>query len=309
MNRITSKNNAIFLGLPYLVFFIGSFIYFGFFADYIFFYQEKTSLFVCSSDFLFENLHQPGGLLIYFGKFLTSFFYFQLVGAAIVSAILTLIILTVSKTINFLSGKEYFIFQFIIGTALFYLQTDYRFLVFNNLGILLQLVLFFLVIRYSGFLKGWIPVLITPLWYFMTGGFAWIFVFLLTFSLAIDKARKGWIKMIVLWCLNLVMFYVFKEFLFFQSGNTLLMFPFTELNTGSQQILFFAVAGIISILPVTGLIRFSLSEKYKVSALAGYLIATTLAVILLIGIGINRFDKKSKQYFQVEKLFYQIPNT
>src|ERR1035437_1005513 len=95
MNQNTSKNNSFFLCLPYLVFFFGSFIYFGFFANYIFFYQEKTSLFVCSSDFLLENIHQPGGLLIYFGKFLTSFFYYPLVGAAIVSTILALIILTI----------------------------------------------------------------------------------------------------------------------------------------------------------------------------------------------------------------------
>src|SRR5512133_2702620 len=115
MNRNTTKKDILFSWLPYMVFFLGSFIYFGFFADYIFFYQEKSSLFICSSDFLFENLHQPGGLLIFLGIFLSAFFYCPFIGATIVSAILTLIILTGSKIISFLSGKNSVILPFVIG--------------------------------------------------------------------------------------------------------------------------------------------------------------------------------------------------
>ena len=305
MNRITTKKELFFSVLPYLIFFAGSFIYFGFFADYIFFYQEKSALFICSFDFLLEYLHQPGGFLIYLGKFFSTFFYYPLVGAAIVSAILALIVLTISGIIGFLTGRRAMIVPSIIGIALFFLQTDYRFLLFNNLGLLLQMAFFFLSIRYLRFLKGWVPVLITPLWYFVTGGFAWVFSLMLTFNLAFDKKGKGWIKILLLWCLNLITFYVSKEFLFFQSGKTLLIFPFTELSSESQQIIFLAVGGILSILPVIARIKFSMPGKMRVSDFAGGLITTTLIAIALIIIGIKQFDKKSKQYFQVEKLFYE----
>jgi len=305
MNRIKTNNNLFFSCLPYLVFFIGSFIYFGFFVDFILFYQEKSSLFIFSSDFLFENLHQPGGLLIYLGKFFSTFFYYPLAGAVIVSAIITLIVLTISKIIGFLTGKNAKIVPFIIGIALFYLQTDYRFLIYNNLGLLLQLALFCLAIRYLTFLRGWIPVLITPLWYFAAGSFAWVFSLLMTFYFAFDKEKKGWTKIVALWCLNFLTLYISKEFLFYQTGKTLLIFPFSELNTGSQPVLFLSVAGILSILPAIARIKFGLPVKMRVSDFVGSLITTILVVIILVIIGVQRFDKKTKQYFYVEKLFYQ----
>ena len=305
MNRFKTNNSLFFPWLPFLAFFIGSFIYFGFFVDYILFYQEKSSLFIFSADFLFENLHQPGSLLIYLGKFFSTFFYYPLAGALIVSAIITLIVLTISKIIGFLTGGNAKFVPFIIGVALFYLQTDYRFLLFNNLGLLLQLALFCLVIRYLNFLKGWIVVLITPLWYFATGGFALIFSLLLTFWFAFNKEKKGWIKIVVLWCLNFLTFYISKEFLFFQTGKTLLIFPFSELNTGSQPVLFISVAGILSILPVIARIKFSLPFKLKVHDFAAGLITATLISIFLVTIGIKQSDKKTRKYFHVEKLFYQ----
>ena len=305
MNRIKTNNTLFNFWLPYLVFFIGSFIFFGFFVDYILFYQEKSSLFIFSSDFLLENLHQPGGLLIYLGKFFSTFFYYPFAGAAIVSGIITLTILTISKIIGFLTGKSTRIVPFIVGAALFYLQTDYRFLLYNNLGLLLQLALFYLALRYLTFLKVWIPVLITPLWYFATGGFAWIFSILLTFYFAFDKEKKGWIRIIALWCLNLIIFYLSKEFLFFQTGKTLLIFPFSDLNTGPQQILFLSIAGILSVLPLISRINFSLPDKTRISDFPGSLITLIMLVIILVIIGIQRFDNKTKQYFYVEKLFYQ----
>jgi len=305
MNRNTTKNDLFLTALQYLLFFTGSFIYFVFFADYIFFYQEKSSLFISSSDFLLENLHQPGGILVYLGKFFSTFFYFPLAGAVIVSVILSLIVLTVSKILGFLTGKRAVIVPFLIGILLFYLQTDYRFLLFNNLGVLLQLVLFYLSIRYVIFGRGYIPVLITPVWYFVTGGFAWLFCFMLTSNLVFNKERRGWVKIVTLWILILITIYISKEFLFFQTAENLLKFPFSELNTGEQQPLFLSAIGILSILPLAAGIKFSMSDKFSVSDFVKGLVTTILMVMVLFIIGFQRFDVKNKQYFHVEKLFYQ----
>jgi hypothetical protein len=305
MNQIKINNKTFFTWLPYLVFFAGSFIYFGFIADYIFFYQEKSSLFIFSYDFLLENLHQPGGLLIWLGKFFSTFYYYPIAGAIIVSSILTLNALLVSKIIFILSGYHTRIIPFIIGATLFYLQTDYRFLLFNNLGLLLQLSLFWLVIRFLTFVKGWIPVIISPLWFYATGGFAWVFQLLITFYLLFDEKNKGWIRLLVFWSLSFITYYISKEYLFFQSGKTLITFPFSDYNTGSQQIIMFAIAGIISILPVISKIRSLLKDRLVISDFTGNLVVTIFLVILIVTTGIRRFDNKKKQYFYVEKLFYQ----
>src|SRR5664280_851967 len=161
MNQSKTNNNLLLSRLPYLVFFFASFIYFGFFGNYIFFYQEKSSLFFFSLDFLRENLHQPGGFLIWFGKLFSTFYFYSLAGAVIISAFLTLIVILISEIIYALSGHYSRLFSLIIGVSLFYLQTDYRFLLFNILGILIQLALFWFILKYLHFMKGWTCLLYT----------------------------------------------------------------------------------------------------------------------------------------------------
>src|SRR5450759_615275 len=299
------NRNRLLKWLPYLVFFAGSYIYFGFFADYILFYQEKSSLFIFSHDFLIENIHQPGGLLIWLAKFLSTFFYYPVAGAVIVSAVIILIILSISKIIGLLTGKDAKIFPFIIGLTLFWLQTEYRFFLYNNLEILLQLALFWLAIKYLKQVNGWIPVVINPLWYFATGGFAWVFSLMLTFCFIFDKEKKGWIKIIALWCLNFLIIYISKEILFFQPLKILLLFPFTEVNTGLQQVYFLSVTGILSILPLISKIKLRVPSRISVSEFTGSIIITIFMILILFIIGLQRFDKKVEQYFHVENLFHQ----
>lgn len=305
MNQNMKINRSFISWLPYLVFFIASFIYFGFFGNYIFFYQEKSSLFIFSLDFLRENLHQPGGFLIWLGKFFSTFYYHPLAGALILTSVLTLNTVLVSKIFNTLRGQQSGVIPFLIGASLFYLQTDYRFLLFNNLGLLLQLALFWFVIRYLLFLKGWAPVILAPLCIYATGGFAWVFLLLTTFYLIFDKENKGWIRIIALWCLCFITFYISKEYFFFQSGKSLLTFPFSDQNTGSQQILFLSVTGIISVVPLISKIRFRLPYKFRISEFYISLITSALLIIILVITGSYRYDKKAKQYFYVENLFYQ----
>jgi hypothetical protein len=299
------KFNTLLSWLPYLVFFAGSLIYFGFFGNYVFFYQEKSSLFILSFDFLKENLHQPGSLLVWIGKFFSTFYFYPTAGAIILSSILTLIILSASKIIHDLTGKEGRVIPFMIGAALLYLQTNYRFLLFNHLGLLFQLALFLFAIRYLTFFKGWSVVLLAPICFYVTGGFMWVFLSLMTFYLVFIKEHDGWVRIIALWSLSLIAFFLSKEFLFFQSGKTLLTFPFTDTNTGSQQFLFISVTVVISILPAISKIRIRLPEKLRISDFYLALITTIILAIVLALIEIYQYDNKTKQYFFVEKLFYQ----
>ena len=305
MNQSKTNNNLLLSRLPYLVFFLASFIYFGFFGNYIFFYQEKSSLFFFSLDFLRENLHQPGGFLIWFGKLFSTFYFYSLAGAVIISAFLTLIVILISEIIYALSGHYSRLFSLIIGVSLFYLQTDYRFLLFNILGILIQLALFWFILKYLHFMKGWTAVIIAPLIIYATGGFAWIFLLIVTLYFLFDKENKGWIRLIALWCFGIATFYISKEYLFFQSGKTLLTFPFSDQNTGFQQVIFISVAGIISFIPIIAKLNFRLHDKLKISDFTVSIITSLILIMILSIIGIRRFDIKTKQYFYVENLFYQ----
>jgi Family of unknown function (DUF6057) len=297
----TLLNNCI----PYLIFFTGSFIYFGFFGDYVLFFQEKSALFIFSADFLSQSFHQPGGLIIWLGELITTFFFHPLAGAFILAALLTLFIIIVRKTVRNLTGNDSIFLPFIFGLALFYLQTDYRFLVLNIAGMLLQIALFYISVKYLTMVKGWIPVFITPFWYFIAGGFSWIFVLLLILYFAFYRVISGWLKIIAVFSVLLLIIYISKEFLFFQSLKTLLLYPTNVQNTGFHPILFYSVVAIFCLIPLISKIKVKLPARFKISDSTVTIILSGFTVILLFVAGIAGYSKKDSQYFQVEKLFYQ----
>jgi hypothetical protein len=302
MKENINNNNRFLHFLPFVIFFTGSFLFFGFFADYVEFYQEKLSLFIFSHDYLIDNLSQPGSLLIYLGRFLTTFYYSPVAGAAIISLIICLIIYMISVIIRFLTEKESILLPLFFGTAFFILQTNYHYLLYNNLGVLLQLVFFYLAIKY---LKGFIPVIIFPFWYFFTGGFAWIFGLMYVLYLALKSIRKEWPKIVSLFALCFLVIYLLKEFFLFQTFKNLLIFPLSDEGTGSQIKFFIPVMALIILIPLTVKIkiRFPFWVKQKESL---KIIIITLISLLLVSVpALLRFDKVNKEYFHAEKLFLQ----
>ena len=303
MVRKNPNIDAFISWLPYLLIFACSFVYFGFFCNYIFFPQEKSSLFIFSSDFLNENLHQPGGLLIWLGKFFSTFYYFPVIGAIILSSVLTLSAILISKIILILEGQKSLFIPGLVIVTLFFLQTDFHFLLFCNLGLLLQLSIFCLVLKYLTFLKGWIPVIIVPIWFYFTGSFTFIYLLLITLYFAFDKKNKGWTRIFALWCISALTFYISKELVFPLSGKTLLTFPFPEHIEFLQEILFISAAAIISLLPLISKIRpgiFKSASEFSVN-----LYSSVILLIFMAIIGLNRFDIKTRRYLHVEELFYQ----
>jgi hypothetical protein len=284
---------------PYLIFFIIPFIYFEFFAGYIFFYQEKSFLFLTSSGFLKESLHQPGGLLLYLGKFLSSFYYFPVAGAIIVSVIISLAVFLTTAVIRFITGFSPKYLPYLVGILLFYLQTNYQYRLFNSAGFLLQIAAFYFTIKY---LKGWLAVVIAPVLYFVSGGFSLIYFVMVSLHFILSKEKPGLIKLALLWLPGLILFYISKEFLFYQSVKTLILFPFTPESTGSQVYTFAAEIALVALIPLLARIKsgFTLSGRVW---LAGQ-VPLIFAAVILAFIAFQRFDIKTKKYFHVEKLFY-----
>jgi hypothetical protein len=305
MIKTQTKNSILYRRGPLLAFFVSVFIYFAFFGNYVLFYQEKFALFIFSFDFLKENLHQPGGLLIWLGKLFSTFFYHPFTGALVIAAILSLTVFYVSEIIKFLSRKNAVIPSVFAGTILFYVHTDYQFFLFNSLGLLLQLIVFYYSIKYLRFLKGWVPLLFGPLLYFATGGFAWIFIILSSLWLAAGNEKKKWIKLLLLWSVSFLTFYVSKEFFFFQTTKILLTFPFTELNSGAQHTFFLPACAIISLLPLLLNIKIRLTNKLTLTKPTGFFITGVVIIVAMGIISYVNYDKKTSNYFHVEKLFYK----
>ena len=154
--------NPFLLYLPYFILLLILLSYFTLYIDYIFFYQEKSSLFLFSAEILSEYLGKPGSFLVTLGNFLTAFYYYPWIGALIVSSIICLIAIYIARILKAYTRKNQVIIPFLIAGALLFLQSNYQFFLYNILGILLQLVLFYLTIKTLKILKGWLPVFLFP---------------------------------------------------------------------------------------------------------------------------------------------------
>ena len=302
MTKKHPKYSSFVNYLPYIAFFIGSFLFFGIFADYVEYYQEKISLFVFSSDYLKSSLTQPGSLLVYLGRFLTAFYYYPVAGAIIISLITCMIIYMISKIISILTDKKSIILPVLFGTAFFILQANYQYLLYNSLGAFLQLVMFYIVIRY---LKGFLPVVIFPFWYFITGGFAWIFALTYTLYLSLKSVRKEWPKIISLFTFSFIVIFLLKEFFLFQPFKSLMVFPFSDENTGNQFRLFGSIICFIVFLPLIIKWKFPVPVRIRLKEPNKLMVLSLLSLIMVIAFGLLRFDRANKEYFHAEKLFSQ----
>lgn len=302
MNSVNHKTSQLLQFFPFVLFFLTSTFYLYYFTSYIFFFQEKTSLFLVSLPYLQEHLNQPGGFLQYLSELQTTFYYYPFIGAILVSAEVCVIIYLVGRIGNVFSERKFYFLPFLIGALLFYLQTNYQYVALNNVGILIHLWLFLRVITYLREKCRWIPVVLFPAMYFLFGSFS--VIFLLSFTIYLGQ-KKDWLKLAGIWILGIFFFIIGKEYLFFQTTKTLFQFPFSVQDVGGQVELFFAIVGLIVLFPF--LFRIKLKKTTTVSNKKIKLVELTpfVVIIVLALLVIPRIDKKNSHYFHVEKLFYE----
>ncbi|MFZ2341303.1 MAG: DUF6057 family protein [Bacteroidales bacterium] len=300
-NKVITEKNRIPGSLPYLVFFASIFIFFAFVADYVGFYQEKQSLFIFSADYFGDTVARPGSLLVYLGRFITTFFHVPVLGGLLLTLIIGLQTLLIAGIISLLNGRKGIIVPLLFGTAFFALQGNYQYLVHNNLGILLQLLFFYLAVRHP---RGWLPVMLFPFWYLITGGFAWMFAMMYSLHLAFKSLKKEWPKIIIMPGATLLMIWLLGEFFLFYNFRDLVVYPLSREGTGTPLILFPAVAMAVILLPAIAKIRIGIPlavkriEKYKtlIILIVAFLLAAITAVL--------RYSKMYSEYFTAERLFY-----
>jgi len=305
MSLYEHKTNRWLIISPYLVLFIISLTYFAGFTRYIFFCQEKSSLFLFSIDFLLEHIERPGGFLYYSGKFFTSFFYVEILGSVFISLIILFTVYITALIGKTILGKQVYIIPIIQGALLILLHTHYYYAVFNTLGILFQVVLFYYTIHFLKDRWKFLPVVLFPGWYFLTGGFAWIFLIQLS-SFFILKRKKGWLlKLLTMFSLSLLFFIVSKEYLFYEPIKKLLLFPFSYQDIGKQTDLFYLLIFLNAGLPLFFEIKVRVSTKNRNKKIFWIFLSPFVIIVILTALLVIRFDTKNIHYFHVEKLFYK----
>ncbi|WP_340114031.1 DUF6057 family protein [Maribellus mangrovi] len=301
MNTVPNKTNFLIRLIPYALLLLFTFLFLYSFTDYIFYYQEKSSLFLVTFSFLTQQLDHPGGFLEYLGKLQSTFYFYPFVGALMVSVEICGIIFLTSRLGRKLVAERFILVPFIIGSLLFFLQTNYQYQTLNNLGILFQLLLFLGIIAIPSKHR-WISLILVPVTYFLFGSFSYLLLGMLTLFFLLEKS---WLQLLLTWLGLVVFFFLGKEFLFYQTTSTLLVFPFSITDIGGQLILF-GMAGLLMVLiPVLGKIHLKSVENLKIRRV-GITEFFPFLILLLLAVAVfMRVDKKNEHYFHAEKLFYE----
>jgi hypothetical protein len=126
-----------------------------------------------------------------------------------------------------------------------------------------------------------------------------------TLYLVLKSLKKDWIKIILFWCLNFLIIYLLKEFIFYQTAATLLKYPFSNSDTGLQFKLFLPVIGFLILLPVVARIKIRFLSRIKIPDSLDKFMPAMISIILIVTSAFLHFDKIYRQYFLVERLFYQ----
>nr|WP_319509815.1 DUF6057 family protein [uncultured Draconibacterium sp.] len=301
MNSVPNKSKIIFRFFPVVLLFLFAIVFLHSFTDYIFFYQEKSSLFQLSFSFLKQHLDQPGGFMEYLGKLQMALYFYPLLGAFIVSSQILLIIWLISRIGKQLGAENFLFVPFLAGALLFYLQTNYQYQAINNLGILFQLLLFLgLIINKPKY--QWLVVVELPVVYFLFGSFSYLLLGLLTIYFLY---QKSWLKAMLSWIGLGFFFWIGKEFLFFYTTDSLLVFPFSETGIGGQVVLFGVTAFLLLFVQVLARIRINAIERIKIRKIKLGGLSPYLILVLLVIVAFQNIDEKSKHYFHAEKLFYE----
>lgn len=301
MNESKNKLNRLIFILPYLIFLLLGTFYLFRFTNYILYYQEKSSLFLLTFSYLQEHLNQPGGFLIYLGEFQKALYYYPLFGAFLVMLEICLIIYILQKAGFALTQRRLYLFPFLIGALLFFLQTNYQYQAINNLGILVQLFLFTGVLISQPKFR-WIAVIVLPLNYFFFGSFSYLFLGMLSVYFL---SERRWVVTLLSWLSIGVFFWIGKEFLFYQTINSLFVFPFSITAIGGQDVLFLLLAMLLIFVPLLVKIRIKAIDSIKIREVKLFEFAPVFILLLLAVVVSQRIDEKSKHYFQAEKLFYE----
>ena len=305
MSTVNTKLIRYIPLVMYVIFFSIIIYYFFNYFEYVFFYQEKSKLFLTTFFDFKTYLDRPGGLLEYVSDFITSLYYYPRLGALIVAGEIILIVLFSSLTAKRYSGRQCYFIPFFIGGVFFFMHLNHYFLNVNTLGVMLQLALFYSVMNFSSKKTGYIIAILFPLWYYVTGVFSGIFMILFIFDNLIKKEKGYLFRIITIAGVWAIFFFIGSNLLFYKGTSELLYGPFTYVNCGGQEVLFVYTVLLLILLPA---ISMSLPKS-----ITGFLdkkeLALKLAPVIVFGLVIffsgQRVNRGNIDYFEVEKLFYE----
>jgi hypothetical protein len=288
-------------------FFIVSFVYFFFFGSYVLFFQEQQSLFLYTSSYIDTFLLKPGTVLDLFGKFLTQFYIIKLAGSIILATVLTLpaiILLQITKRL--MPGSVVSNLLLLVPSCLLLImQTHYYHFMMYNLGFMIVLLYFMiLVITEKKNLK-YLILAFFPLFFYIVGAYALIFIGLfILYCLIFIKGPGKYYYPLALLALVLISVFIFSKIFLLQSVKQLFLYPLPFINDPTHKAGFYILTGYLVLYPVITRLasRGRLKKPYSVIvSMAPSVIVICITIVMLV----SGYNSQTSRVINLENLVFE----
>ncbi|HBC78194.1 MAG TPA: hypothetical protein DCZ51_06165 [Bacteroidales bacterium] len=287
--------------------FLMEFAYFFLYGSHILFFQEQQHLFIYRSSFINDFFLKPGGLLDLSGKFLTQFYISKLAGSVILAAVLTLpaiILQSISKRLLTDSALSNLL-VIIPSCILLLMQTHYYNLLMYDLGFLLVLAYFLISIFPEKKTWRYITLAFFPLFYYLVGAYALIFIGLyVIYCLFYIKSPGKYLYPLFLLASAGISILLFNRIFLLQSVKQLFLYPLPFINDSMHQRLFYFLAGFMILYPalckLAGSVNLKRLNKSIITIIPGA-IALCLTIVLLK----TGYNSQTARVINLESLVFQ----
>lgn len=287
-----------------IVYGIISFSYFYWFGNYVTFFQEKQKLFLISYEYIKDYFLKPGGILEFIGDFITCAYINPLMGALIITITLMLpglAILLINNKLHFTEAAHSLLVVIPLCLLLF-MQTHYYHFIMYNIGFLAVFIYFLLSINTFGKQNHFFILLFFPIFYYLTGGYIWIYTTMYIFYCFINRGKGNYSLLYLgyIVAVGCITFFVFKYLLFIQPVNRLLFYSLPAVNDLRHKMLFYILTGVIILYPFIGklFLKTGKNIRYQGKLIFAILVFVLSGMIFYLS---ELYNSQTHLVFQMQK--------
>ncbi len=287
IKKTAGRHTAILIPL---ILFVVSFLYLLIFLDSLFHYQENNSLFIYTAEYLQKFINKPGGLLEYTGNFLAQGYFSPLYGSIIVALLIVILYFIFVKTGKELTNKIHVarILALLPSALLLLAQTNFEHFMHFNLGFLAVAGYFMLSVRSEKRYVKLICIFLFPVFYYLTGSFAFIFTGLFIFcSLMFEKGIHRILMPVILLLVSTASFLIFKDIVFYQPVKTLTGYPVSFHDPVSLRTMIIILTSYFILYPL--LLKAGISFQFRNTDLSRFEPAAYIIIFLLLLLSLLKF--------------------
>ena len=221
------------------------------FTSEIFEFQKNRAIFTFSSDYFYNYTSIPGGLLEYAGNFITQGYYSYAGGILILSLFLILSWVVLFKINKVISANEAppVLFTLMPVCLLIICFNSFYFFSHYAPGYLIAATCFLVTIMRAK-KQYFIFLAFYPLLFYCIGSFSFIYAGMFIILIIVrSKGWSGYFLPVLLTLYGFLTFAIFKNFLFLQPANALLVHPLIVSDNKGLPLFLFILSGYTVFLP------------------------------------------------------------